>query len=182
MTLAEHYGLASHLGEGLRTVERRRLECFSVEKKQMPELGLAQPDGVLKHCIENGFKLAGRGADDAQYICGRRLLLKRFAQFVQQPRILNGDNGLVSKDPEKRNLLIRKRINFGTSKLECSDRHSLMQQWDTSDRPMSEPPRHGASFGKLLGLRLEVNYMNGLPLENDAACNTSTCARETKTL
>src|SRR5262249_24413965 len=45
---------------------------------------------------------------------------------------------------------------------------------------MSEPPRHGASFGKVLGLRLEVNYMNGLPLENDAACNASPRARETK--
>jgi hypothetical protein len=27
---------------------------------------------------------------------------------------------------------------------------------------------------------LEVNYMKGLPLENDAACNASTRARETK--
>jgi hypothetical protein len=38
---------------------------------------------------------------------------------------------------------------------------------------MSEPSREGASFGKVLGLRLEVNDMDGLPLENDAACNTS---------
>jgi hypothetical protein len=41
------------------TVERSGVERFSVKKKQMPELGLAQPDSVLEHCIENGFKLAG---------------------------------------------------------------------------------------------------------------------------
>ena len=115
--------------------------------------------------------------------------MKRFSeiggtlpQFVEQPRVLDSDDSLGGEGPEKRYLLIRKRINFGTSKLECSDRHPITQQWDTSDRPMSESPRHGASFGKVIGLRLKVNYMNGLPLENDAACNTSTSARETKAL
>src|SRR5262249_7959240 len=67
-----------------------------------------------------------------------------------------------------------------SSMVECSDHHPLTQQWNTSDRSVSELPRQGASFGKVLGLRLEVNYMNGLPLENDAACNSSTRARETK--
>jgi hypothetical protein len=89
---------------------------------------------------------------------------------------------LSGKRPEKRYLLIRKRINFDTSKLECPDRHSLTQQWNTSDRPVSEPPRQGASFGKVLGLGLEVSYMNGLPLEDDAARNTSARARKTKAL
>jgi hypothetical protein len=89
---------------------------------------------------------------------------------------------LGGEGPEKRYLLIRKWINFGTSNLECSDRHSLTQQWNTSDRPVSEPPSQGASFGKVLGLGLEVSYMNGLPLENDAACNTSARARKTKAL
>ncbi len=78
MKLAEHYGPAPYLGEGLRcTVERSGVECFSVIKKQMPEFGLAQPDGVLKHCIENGFKLAGRRADDAQNVRCGGLLLQR---------------------------------------------------------------------------------------------------------
>jgi hypothetical protein len=45
---------------------------------------------------------------------------------------------------------------------------------------VSQPPRDGASFRKVLGLRLEVNYMNRAPLENGAACNTSMRAGETK--
>jgi hypothetical protein len=50
---------------------------------------------------------------------------RALAQLVQQPRVLDSDHGLVGEGPKKRNLLIRKRINFGTSKLNCSDRHSV---------------------------------------------------------
>jgi len=44
---------------------------------------------------------------------------------LKQPHVLDGDHRLVGERPEKRNLLIRKRINFGTSKLNCADRHPL---------------------------------------------------------
>ena len=61
LKVTKHYWPASHFDKGLRcTVERSGVKCFSIVKKQMPELGLAQPDGVLEHCIENGFKLAKR--------------------------------------------------------------------------------------------------------------------------
>jgi hypothetical protein len=46
---------------------------------------------------------------------------------------------------------------------------------------MSPPSREGASFGKFLRLRLEINYVNGLPIDNGTASNTPTRARETKT-
>jgi hypothetical protein len=87
---------------------------------------------------------------------------------------------LSGQGPEKRYLLIRKWINFGTSKLDHSDRHSLTQQWNTSSRPVSEPFREGASLGKFVSLRLEVKYMNRLSIDNGTARNTSTCARESK--
>ena len=44
---------------------------------------------------------------------------------------------------------------------------------------MAQPPGKGVSFGKFLRRRLEVNYMNRLPVNNGAACNASTRARET---
>src|SRR5262249_23997818 len=103
------------------------------------------------------------------------------AQLIEQPRVLDGDDGLGGKGLKKRNLLIRKQINFGTSKRDCSNRHSLVQQWNSSNRPMSHPSRDGASFGKFLNLRLEIGYMKRLSLENGATYKTSTRARETKT-
>src|SRR5262249_46502096 len=112
MNLAEHYGPASHLGKDSRcTVKRSGVKCFSVVKKQVPELGLAQPDGVPEHCIENRFKLAGRCAYDAQYLRSCRLLLQRFRQFaralllrLEQPHILDGDHRLVGEGSEQLDL------------------------------------------------------------------------------
>jgi hypothetical protein len=114
-----------------------------------------------------------------QHLRGRCLLLQRLPQFIEQPRILNGDNGLGGKRFEKRNLLIRKWFNLGTSKHNCSDRHPLAQQRRAKDRPVSQPLRERASFGKFLRLSLEINYMDRPSLENDAACDSPTRARET---
>src|SRR5215469_845847 len=44
---------------------------------------------------------------------------------------------------------------------------------------MSQPSRESASFGKFVGLCLEVNYMNRLSIDDRAAGNTSTRRRET---
>jgi len=44
---------------------------------------------------------------------------------------------------------------------------------------MAQPPGKGVSFGKFLRRRLEVNYMNRLPIDNGSACNASTRAWET---
>ena len=51
-----------------------------------------------------GWESVGRVADDLEDVRCRRLLLQRFgqivgalAQFVEQPRILDGDHGLVGK-------------------------------------------------------------------------------------
>jgi hypothetical protein len=44
---------------------------------------------------------------------------------------------------------------------------------------MSQSSREGDSLRKFVSVRLEVNYMNRLPVDNGAARNTSTRARET---
>jgi hypothetical protein len=94
------------------------------------------------------------------------------------PRVLDGDDGLSGKRFEKRNLLIRKRMNFGASKLNCSDRHPCAQQRRAKDRPVSQSLREGASFGKFLRLSLKVSYVDRPSLKNDAACDSPTRARE----
>src|SRR6516164_9194765 len=118
-------------------------------------LRLTEPSCALGKRVENGLKVEGRTTYQLEYVRGRGLLPQRFgeigcalAQFIEQPRVLDGDDRLRGKRLEKRNLLIRKRINLGTSKYNCSDRCPLAEQWNSSNRPMSEPSREGASFGK----------------------------------
>ena len=160
-------------------MRRQEVQVVAGPTIDTAEIGAADSDRICQHRHEHRLQLARRRTDDTQHLrcCG--LLLQGLPQFIEQPRILNGDDGLIGEGLEKRNLLIRKRFNFGTSNLDCSNRHSLAQQWNTSHRPMSLPLRHGASFGKFLGLRLEIKYVDRPPLENGAACNTPTRARET---
>src|SRR5262249_37427367 len=58
--------------------------------------------------IEHLFQFEGRAADDLDHVGGRGLLLKRFAQLVEQPRVLDGDDGLLREIADKFNLLLRK--------------------------------------------------------------------------
>ena len=38
-----------------------------------------------------------RPTDDLKHVSGRGLLLERFAQLVEQPRVLDGDDGLIGE-------------------------------------------------------------------------------------
>jgi hypothetical protein len=78
-----------------------------LQQKQVPELRFANPHGVCQQSIENRLKLTGRTADNLQNVGGGGLLLERFAQLVKQPRILDGDYGLVSKIAHQLDLLFR---------------------------------------------------------------------------
>ena len=98
----------------------------------MPNLASQIRIAFCQHGLEHRLQLAGRAADDLQHLRGRGLLLQRLAQvvgalaqLVEQPRVLDGDDGLGGKGPKQRHLLIRKWINFGASKLNCSNRLSL---------------------------------------------------------
>ena len=151
------------------------------------KLGAANTRGVFQYLLEHRGKIARRRSDDLQDLGGRGLLLKRFFKIArlglhlfEQARVFDRDDGLVGEGPEKRYLLICKRINFDTPKLDCSDRHSLTQQWNTRCRPVSKSSRERASLGKFVSLCLEVNYMNRLPIDDGAARNASTRAWEAK--
>jgi hypothetical protein len=63
-------------------------------------IGLAELDRRSGEGVENGLKVKGRAADDLQHIGSGGLLLQRLAQLVEQPRILNGDDGLGGEIPD----------------------------------------------------------------------------------
>ena len=72
-----------------------------VSQSRMPKLASQDAGCVLEHGVEHRLQLAGRAGDDLQHLAGRGLLLQRFgeivgalAQLVEQPRVLDGDDGL----------------------------------------------------------------------------------------
>ena len=58
--------------------------------------------------IEDRLQLAGRGTDDLEHVGGRRLLLQRFAQLIEQPGVLDSDDGLGSEVFNQLDLFVRK--------------------------------------------------------------------------
>ena len=47
--------------------------------------------------LQHSLQIKRRAADDLEHVGGCGLLLQRFAQLVEQPRVLDGDDGLVGK-------------------------------------------------------------------------------------
>src|SRR4029077_17279068 len=64
-------------------------------KEHCTKLGIADARRVFQHLLKHRLKLTGRAADDLQNFRCRGLLLERFAEVVEQPRILDGDDGLL---------------------------------------------------------------------------------------
>src|SRR5262249_1131852 len=94
------------------SVESKRVTCDElVEFRRQPEalfevedlapwsayghrVGLAQPRRRLDERIEHCLQIERRAADDLEHVGGCSLLLQRFAQLVEQTRVLDGDDGL----------------------------------------------------------------------------------------
>jgi hypothetical protein len=88
-------------------MDRNSPKGISFGSLQDAEFGLAEPRCVPQHSSEYGFQLTGRTADHLQHLGGRRLLFERLAQLVEQPCILDGDDGLRGEILGQLDLLIR---------------------------------------------------------------------------
>src|SRR5262245_34473661 len=97
------------------------MKTLAIIEDQLPELGLADAHGVCEHSLEHRFQLTGRTADDAEDLGGSGLLLQRFPQLVEQPGVLDGDDGLFGKARHQLNLLVREQANFLTKDNDSSN-------------------------------------------------------------
>ena len=89
-------------------MRRNEVQGIAVPAIDIAKLGIADADGILQHGCEHRLKIARRTADDLQHLRRRRLLLQRLGefdgalaeivgaltQFVQQSRVLDGDDRL----------------------------------------------------------------------------------------
>ena len=58
-----------------------------------------------------------------------------FAQFVQQSRIFDGDDGLAGEARDQRDLLVGKGTNFLAVHGEITDQFVVLEHWDKQSRP-----------------------------------------------
>jgi hypothetical protein len=78
-------------------VHRHRTKVGPLSQEQISHLGFADTSGILQHGLEHQLEVPWRARNDAQHFGCGGLLLQRFAQFVEQPGILDGNDGLAAK-------------------------------------------------------------------------------------
>ena len=114
-----------------------RDECVNVSPRTMD--GCAVSFTKLRRRfdkrVEHDLQIEGRAADDLQYVCSRGLLLQRFAQLVEQPRVLDRDDGLGGEARDQRDLFISKGTNLLAVHDDCADQFTLLQHGDGYKRP-----------------------------------------------
>ena len=72
----------------------------------------AQPSCRLNQGVEHLLQVERRAADDLEHIGSGGLLLQRLPQLVEQPRVLDGDHGLVGEVRDQINLLVGEWSDF----------------------------------------------------------------------
>src|SRR6516164_9111339 len=78
-------------------MKRRDAVNIAITKEDDRLLCLAKPPGRLDKRVEHWLKLELRATYDFKNIGGGRLPLERFAQLVEQARVLNGNDGLCGE-------------------------------------------------------------------------------------
>src|SRR5215467_7224988 len=123
---------------------------------------LAEPSRALRHGIEHRLDFRRRARDHLQDVAGSRLLLQRLLRLVEQPRVLNRDDGLVSKRLQQLDLAIRKWTGFGPIHIDCPNRDAVAQHRN----------RHGASeevpdgAKRILSVRIDIRDVLDDPIED----------------
>src|SRR5262249_45200203 len=97
---------------GRGVVERCGMEAVALIRLERVEIRLADTYRVRQPRREYRLQVARRTGDHAQRLGGRGLLLQRFPQFIKQPRILDGDDGLCSEVPNQFDLLVTERAHL----------------------------------------------------------------------
>src|SRR6516225_2243411 len=109
------------------------MQGVAIPTVYVPEIGVADADRVLQDGRENRLKIARRTADNSEHVRRRRLLLQSLcevrgapAQFVEQPRTLDGDDGLRREVGDEFDLLVIERTNLLPEDTDDSDQFVVL--------------------------------------------------------
>src|SRR5215467_9393211 len=129
------------VSELLRHVKGRdRPQQLAVESEDECSVSLAQSNHAFGNGRKHWFKVECRTAYDAEYIGRGGLLLHRVTQLVEQARVLDGDDGLISESLDEFDLLCGKWSRRCFAYKDYSDDLTLSQQRGAQCRPPATNP------------------------------------------
>src|SRR5262249_48496397 len=119
-------------------------KAVSFTQQHRTEGGVADAHRVFQHRVEHRPQIAGRTTDDLQYIGSGGLLLERLAQLIEQPRVLDGDDGLVCEILHQRDLLIGKWSDLLAINSNPADQFVVFEHWHPDSRSSAAKPCCGS--------------------------------------
>src|SRR6516225_3798924 len=105
---------------------------------------LAQPRGRLDQRVEHSRQIERRAADDLEHVGGSSLLLKRFAQLVEQARVLDGDDRLGGEVLDQLDLLVGERLNLLVIDVDGANQAALLEHWNRQQSSITAELNGGA--------------------------------------
>src|SRR5215468_4485478 len=113
-----HSVLSDRAGQGNLPMVRDQAHTITKYLKDYGVIGIAQARRRLDQRIKHPLQIEGRPADDLQDVGGGRLLFQSLCQLarprlhlLEQPRVLDSDDGLVCKDRHQLDLSRREGRN-----------------------------------------------------------------------
>src|SRR2546421_84580 len=114
--------------------------------------------------VEYGLQVEGRTTDQFEHVGSGDLLLQRFAQLigavpqlVQQPGVLDCDDGLGSEARHQRDLLVSEGPNLLSIDGDCAEQLTLLEHRHNEICACSSKLKGGGAHGKKGRLRLDVS-------------------------
>src|SRR5262249_28952351 len=95
-----------------------------------PLIRVAETGGGRDQCFEHRLKIESRTANHLEHVGGGGLLLERFAQFVEQPRVLDSDHRLRREILQQLDLLLGEGLNLLGIDTDSADQLILLEHWD----------------------------------------------------
>src|SRR5262249_50077008 len=92
---------------------------------------ITEPSGGFDEGLKHFSQVKRRTADDLQHVGGCGLLLERLTQLAEQPRVLDGDDGLIGKGRRQLDLFFSKWLRHGLHYENYPYNPSFVQEWDT---------------------------------------------------
>src|SRR5215470_7182459 len=117
------------------------------------QLRPAQPDRTFYDGLKDRLEVRRRSAYDSQDLSRGRLPLERIFRLVEQPHILDGDDGLVSEGLEKPDLDLRKWPRLAARHGDGANRSPLTEHRHDEDTAPTDHP----GDCRILVLRIELD-------------------------
>ncbi len=85
--------------------------------------------------MKHRLQIEGRPADHLEHVGGGGLLLKRFAQLVEQARVLDGDDGLAGEASDQLDLPLSERPHLQAVDDDGSDQLGVLEHGHEQNCP-----------------------------------------------